>query len=571
MGWKWLQMWDAYQCRQQSSLALQEGDIDKAIHCLSGAIASDPNSVLAYYERGQLYVQQKKIDSALADFNQVINLEPNHVEALLARARIKHQLREPAAALHDLEQATAKKSNYGEAWQLLGLIYQQQHDHQKAINCFTQALAVLATSHCYSDRGLSHYALKQWTAAHQDFAAAVSMKSDNYDAWYGLGKTYLRRGHYSDALRHFSFLLFDAQSEFKADVQKKMAYCYAVLKQYNKALAELNSALSYSSTTNAQGLLLRALCYYRCGSDDEKRGALKDLMVYLHSHPKNNRNKIHGAIGLLYLNLGNFAAAVVYFTHALEFTVTEEDFFLDATQDPIFIQKQFPKEELFLNRGIAYYKSGYYKEALADMNQALVHNRDYVQAFLHRIPVAINLGDGKQAVEDMRAVLRFNKSLLHQVNTESLVFFCSYDPDFYCRLKELMPFSQRMAVCEWGCAEEENEYLDQITGVIMDDPVTLSTGHTYDRDTIKKLWDNGTIKCPNTQVVITMTEHEMLGLSTNWRERKRIGTYVEEREGRVKQTQSFRIYPNDSALFTICDKKESAEKTAQPMAAKRKA
>ena len=57
--------------------AIDEDDVDKAIRYLNRALSLDPQSYLAYYNRGVANDLRDRLQDALADYERIIELEPN--------------------------------------------------------------------------------------------------------------------------------------------------------------------------------------------------------------------------------------------------------------------------------------------------------------------------------------------------------------------------------------------------------------------------------------------------------------------------------------------------------------
>jgi tetratricopeptide (TPR) repeat protein len=136
--------------------ALADGDMYAAIEAFSGALALRPDSMVAYYRRGEAYRAQNRTDEALANFREANRRAPDAAEPLIALGDLFDAQDEPAqaavwyglaaerlgdanpmllyrlalaryksgeltAALAPLERLVAKHDAFGEAHYLLGL------------------------------------------------------------------------------------------------------------------------------------------------------------------------------------------------------------------------------------------------------------------------------------------------------------------------------------------------------------------------------------------------------------------------------------------------------------------
>ncbi|HET9269498.1 MAG TPA: tetratricopeptide repeat protein, partial [Vicinamibacterales bacterium] len=62
--------------------ALADGDMYAAIEAFSGALALRPDSMAAYYRRGEAYRAQNRTDEALANFREANRRAPDAAEPL---------------------------------------------------------------------------------------------------------------------------------------------------------------------------------------------------------------------------------------------------------------------------------------------------------------------------------------------------------------------------------------------------------------------------------------------------------------------------------------------------------
>ena len=71
-----------------------------------------------------------------------------------------------------------------------------------------------------------------------------------------------------------------------------------------------------------------------------------------------------------------------------------------------------PRAEGYYGRGVTYYASGEYEQAIADFTQAIGMDPDFVEAYYDRAIAHRNLGDYEQAIADLSAKsLHFGASL----------------------------------------------------------------------------------------------------------------------------------------------------------------
>jgi tetratricopeptide (TPR) repeat protein len=158
--------------------ALADGDSFAAIEAFSGALALRPESMAAYYRRGEAYRAQNRGDEALANLREANRLAPDAPEPLVALgdlyaargeaaqaaawysqaadrlrdqdpallyrlALARYQAGATLAAAEPLKRLVARHDTFGEAHYLLGLVYRDSgQDLDTAIASLEQAVRV---------------------------------------------------------------------------------------------------------------------------------------------------------------------------------------------------------------------------------------------------------------------------------------------------------------------------------------------------------------------------------------------------------------------------------------------
>lgn len=88
--------------------ALARGQSYQAIEFFSGALALRPNSMAAYFRRGEAYRDQRQDDRAVRDFMEASRLSPTASEPLAALGELYDQQGDPARAAEWYGQANAR-------------------------------------------------------------------------------------------------------------------------------------------------------------------------------------------------------------------------------------------------------------------------------------------------------------------------------------------------------------------------------------------------------------------------------------------------------------------------------
>jgi Flp pilus assembly protein TadD len=164
----------------QGEAALRAGNQYAAIEAFTAALAWRPDSMVAFYRRGEAYRALRRDDEAVRDLKEAARLAPNAPQPLVAlgelfdqrgdaaqaaswyaqaAARLKdenpgvlyalalahYRSGSPAAAVAPLERAVARSDSMAEAHYLLGVVYRDTQNLDGAAAALEQAL-VLAPS-----------------------------------------------------------------------------------------------------------------------------------------------------------------------------------------------------------------------------------------------------------------------------------------------------------------------------------------------------------------------------------------------------------------------------------------
>jgi tetratricopeptide (TPR) repeat protein len=157
--------------------ALDAGNSYAAIEAFSGAVALRPNSMVAYLRRGEAYHAQRRDDEAIRDLREAMRRAPDATQPVVALgdlfdagndparaadmyaqavarlqdqdpqllyklALARYRAGTPAAAIDPLRRAIARNDSNGEAHYLLGLVYRDTQDVDRAISSLERAVKV---------------------------------------------------------------------------------------------------------------------------------------------------------------------------------------------------------------------------------------------------------------------------------------------------------------------------------------------------------------------------------------------------------------------------------------------
>ena len=129
---------------EQTYKAVEKG---ADIQTIDKAIASYPNEALFWMARGNYLVAKNKLDDALKAYSQAVSLNDNYWASYLNRAKVYAALNKPLQAKQDLKKSISLLPT-GESHELLGRIYLQENNRQKAFD------HLMIASNAHSEAGI---------------------------------------------------------------------------------------------------------------------------------------------------------------------------------------------------------------------------------------------------------------------------------------------------------------------------------------------------------------------------------------------------------------------------------
>jgi len=277
------------------------GDRYGAVQLFSCAIVAQPEFVDAYYQRGLVLYDLGDRQGAIADYNQALKINPLAFELYIARSMVLLSS-DITAAQADISQALAINPQSAIAHQLLGLIYKQQNQIEKAIATYKKAaslfLEIRDENNCR--RCIESYQQLEslLPPSMVDVLVNVQQKID--------------RGDYTNALIDLNWLL-------QIDPQNVKAFCLrgltlGKLGDAQGAIKDLNQA-TFLDPQNLEVKISRGKIRSEIG---DSQGAIADFNDLLREHPSNA--EIYPNRAKAYLKLKDYRAAIEDFSRSLALT-----------------------------------------------------------------------------------------------------------------------------------------------------------------------------------------------------------------------------------------------------------
>lgn len=274
----------------QSSIAYNDrgiaweskGDLDKAIKDYTQALTIDPQMAVAYNGRGNAKAAKSDLDGAIADFTQAVHLDPTLAVAYESRGNTKTARDDLEGAIADFTQAISIDPNLASAYSDRGFARQANGNLDGAITDYTQALALKPkTAIAYYNRGLARQSQGNLEAAIIDFDRALVFDPKIAGAYYN-------RGNAKNATHDVDGAIVDFTQAVALNPKFALAYCNRGVAR--QAKGDLDGAIAdYTQAISIDHKI--ALAYYNRGFIEEQKndldGAIADSSQALDLDPKN--------------------------------------------------------------------------------------------------------------------------------------------------------------------------------------------------------------------------------------------------------------------------------------------
>jgi CHAT domain-containing protein len=186
------------------------GQYQEAIAILDQIVQLQPDSVLAWYWRGNSLSRLGEYETAIASYQQAIQLEPEYLVARFEQGNTFYNWQKYDEAIAAWQQALSVQGTSDYEQQLLNLIIPQriaqvllynQQQPEAAIPFYNQILDLKPNSaELWIDRGIAFYQLSQYEAAIADFSQAIQLDENNAQAWTLQGFALYRLERYDQAI-----------------------------------------------------------------------------------------------------------------------------------------------------------------------------------------------------------------------------------------------------------------------------------------------------------------------------------------------------------------------------------
>jgi Tfp pilus assembly protein PilF len=209
----------------------------------SHVIQNNPNSPLAFLNRGNAYNEGGRYDLALKDYAKVTELDPNYFKSYNNRGAIYFLQGDNDKALSNLNKAIELDSSYADAYSNRGNVYSKLGQIESAIKDYSQAIVLNPVLwKAYVNRGSLYKSRNQFELALNDYNKALTLNNDYADGYQDRGTIYLKLRKFDLAIADFKKVIELNPNNQEAFLQSSIGYY--LKKEYDNALKDAVKAQS---------------------------------------------------------------------------------------------------------------------------------------------------------------------------------------------------------------------------------------------------------------------------------------------------------------------------------------
>ncbi len=335
----------------RSDVYLQLKDTTAAYKDLKEAISLTPNDEDLYEQRAQIYFEQRNFTAADKDYKQILKMDATNKTALLGLARNACRTDKYALAIEYCTQTIMYWPNEELAYAWRAEAYFANGNLSKAMDDVIKSLDI------EPNEKAEYYHTVLAVADYPQMIAKLQVqlrKAPKQALWfYYLGTTHELNSEYRPAIEAYNAA---QQRDMQDMVWRRIAACYKAMGNYPYALAYSQQAMAMDSTFY-RNIEMHADCAHKAGHTE---WAKADYMTLIEQYPDYANSYINYA--WIALEERDFATALTHLNIALSIQA-----------DPY----------TYLLRGIVYYLSDAFTEALADWQQVVLWGDEEAQCFAY--------------------------------------------------------------------------------------------------------------------------------------------------------------------------------------------
>ena len=422
------------------------GDNQKALQEYSKAKALNPKNLTTRFNLGTLYQGQKEYELAIKAYDDVIQMEPNNTTARYYKASCLSELKQFEKAAEEYKKILTTEPNNLEVKKLMLEALNQTATPEEMLDNYAEAIKIGQSD----GDTLYNYAYELHKANLLDdaiinYTKALNLNPKNTDAYINLAQAYKQKNDLSNESKTISEGLLNNpnntnlkkyESELKADITATQANSALKMYQDGKYAEAIERYLTIEPKTSE--IYTNIGSCYQALNNNEK--AIEYYKLAFSKTPNNADIAVY--LGQSYINTEDWANAQNYLAKALTLKPNDSDI------KELYKYVTDKQDETALARVLEMYNKQDYTNALAILNNILVHNKNNAHAYYYKGMIF----DVQKKYE--QAIIEYQKAT--QISNEIPVAYYSIalDLEYLKQYNEALSNYQKYLSLE----PEQNEY-----------------------------------------------------------------------------------------------------------------
>ena len=260
---------------EQGNLFAASDEYEAAIASYDQALKLDPDSHIAWYNRGTALRKLEHYEKATASYDQALKLNPNITKGWLVRGNALSKLERYEEAIASYDQALKLDHGSYTAWYMHGYALSKLERYEEAISSYNQALKLNPDEDfLWCIHGYALDQLERYEEAITSYDQALELKSDKDFVWCMRGYALSRLERYEEAIASFDQALETSPDD---SVWYFRGLLLSVLERCEEAIASCDHALKINPDYDS-AIYIKACCYGLQGQVDYAIDTLKQAI-----------------------------------------------------------------------------------------------------------------------------------------------------------------------------------------------------------------------------------------------------------------------------------------------------
>lgn len=359
---------------------LDSGKVSLAKKAIKIGLEQHPTSSELKLLNVEVLIFENKFNKAEVLLNEIELLEASNEEIYIQKANIRSKQDNHIEAIELLNKALAISNENSDIYSLIGMEYLFLDDYVSAKNSFIECL-----NEDYEDYSALYNVIYCFDFL-EDFDGAIEFLNSYLDknpycevAWHQLGKQFMNKEMYKEALASFDFAIYSDDNFIGAYLEKGKVL--EKLKRYNEAIENYEITLELDDPTS--------FAFLRIGKCHEKLGNLELAKNHFYKtvHEDPLLDKGWMAITDFYFNQKNYQKALYYINKAIN---------IDSQNVTYW------KRSAEINKKLHFYEE-------ADISyQKIVELGNYeLKTWISWTDILLKLGEYQSAIDTLHQALEF--------------------------------------------------------------------------------------------------------------------------------------------------------------------